>query len=85
MGGYGSDSEDRVELTCCAIARGERLLGQALEGNEVAVVGILDLRGAGRGAVSVGWPLDATTSSNCTPPDLDHAGHAGRLPGVPEA
>src|ERR1700677_3541098 len=31
VGGYGSDSEDRVELTRAAIERGERLLGRSLE------------------------------------------------------
>src|SRR5918912_349158 len=31
FGGYGSDSGDRTELTKCALARGERLLGEPLE------------------------------------------------------
>jgi phosphoglycolate phosphatase len=56
-GGYGSDSEDRVELTRCAIRRGERLLGRALDGAEVAVVGDtpLDIAAAqGAGVVSIG-------------------------------
>ena len=30
FGGYGSDSGDRTELTKCALARGERLLGEPL-------------------------------------------------------
>ena len=30
MGGYGSDAEDRVELTRIAIRRGERLLGESI-------------------------------------------------------
>ncbi len=57
VGGYGSDSEDRVELTRCAIRRGETLLGRALAGAEVAVVGDtpLDISAAqGAGAVAVG-------------------------------
>jgi phosphoglycolate phosphatase len=39
VGGYGSDAEDRVELTRIAIRRGERLLGESLSGEDVAVVG----------------------------------------------
>ncbi len=57
VGGYGSDSEDRVELTRCAIRRGERLLGRSLADDEVAVVGDtpLDISAAqGAGVVSVG-------------------------------
>jgi phosphoglycolate phosphatase-like HAD superfamily hydrolase len=57
VGGYGSDSEDRVELTRAAIERGERLLGERLELEEVFVVGDtpLDIAAAeGAGAVSVG-------------------------------
>jgi phosphoglycolate phosphatase len=58
VGGYGSDSEDRVELTRAAIRRGERLLGTALDaGEEVAVVGDTPLdiaAGHGAGAVAVG-------------------------------
>jgi len=56
VGGYGSDSEDRVALTRAAIERGERLLGQALSGEQVFVVGDtpLDVAAAqGAGAVSV--------------------------------
>jgi phosphoglycolate phosphatase len=57
VGGYGSDSEDRVELTQAAIKRGERLLGEALDPSRVAVVGDtpLDISAAqGAGVVSVG-------------------------------
>jgi phosphoglycolate phosphatase len=57
IGGYGSDSEDRVALTRAAVDRGERLLGQALDLREVFVVGDtpLDIAAAqGVGAVSVG-------------------------------
>ncbi len=57
VGGYGSDSEDRVELTLAAIKRGERLLGESLDPREVAVVGDtpLDISAAqGAGVVSVG-------------------------------
>jgi phosphoglycolate phosphatase len=57
VGGYGSDSEDRVELTRMAVERGERLLDRALDLREVFVVGDtpLDIAAAeGVGAVSVG-------------------------------
>ncbi len=57
VGGYGSDSEDRVALTRAAIERGERLLEQRLGAGEVFVVGDtpLDVAAAeGAGAVSVG-------------------------------
>jgi phosphoglycolate phosphatase-like HAD superfamily hydrolase len=39
FGGYGSDSEDRVELTRCALARGGRLIGQELDPKQCFVVG----------------------------------------------
>ncbi len=57
VGGYGSDSEDRVVLTQAAVDRGARLLGHALDLREVFVVGDtpLDIAAAqGVGAVSVG-------------------------------
>jgi phosphoglycolate phosphatase len=57
VGGYGSDSEDRVALTRTAVERGEQLLGDALDLNQVFVVGDtpLDIAAAkGVGAVSVG-------------------------------
>lgn len=57
LGGYGSDSEDRVALTRAAITRGERMLDGPLDLSEVLVVGDtpLDIAAAeGVGAVSVG-------------------------------
>jgi phosphoglycolate phosphatase-like HAD superfamily hydrolase len=57
FGGYGSDSGDRIELTKCALARGERLLGEALDPKQVMVVGDTpkDLDAAhGAGCVAVG-------------------------------
>ncbi|HEX5309953.1 MAG TPA: HAD family hydrolase [Solirubrobacteraceae bacterium] len=56
VGGYGSDSEDRVELTRVAIERGEQLLGRKFDPEQVFVVGDtpLDVAAAeGAGAVSV--------------------------------
>jgi phosphoglycolate phosphatase len=57
VGGYGSDSEDRVALTRIAVDRGERMLEASLDLGEVFVVGDtpLDIAAAkGVGAVSVG-------------------------------
>jgi phosphoglycolate phosphatase-like HAD superfamily hydrolase len=57
FGGYGSDSGDRIELTKCALARGERLLGEPLDPKQVLVVGDTpkDLDAAhGAGCVAVG-------------------------------
>jgi phosphoglycolate phosphatase len=57
LGGYGSDSEDRVVLTQTAIDRARRMLDGPLELSEVLVVGDtpLDIAAAeGVGAVSVG-------------------------------
>jgi phosphoglycolate phosphatase len=57
VGGYGSDSEDRVALTRAAVERGQRLLGRQLDLRDVFVVGDtpLDIAAAqGVGAVSVG-------------------------------
>jgi phosphoglycolate phosphatase-like HAD superfamily hydrolase len=57
VGGYGSDSDDRVELTRTAMRRGEKLLGEPLDGR-VTVVGDTPLdvcaaRGAGLESVGV--------------------------------
>lgn len=57
VGGYGSDSEDRVELTRTAIERGAHLLDGRPDPGEVFVVGDtpLDIAAAeGVGAVSIG-------------------------------
>jgi phosphoglycolate phosphatase len=72
VGGYGSDSADRVELTATAIKRGERLLGRSLDPREVAVVGDtpLDISAAqGVGVVSIGvatgkYDLDELRAAN---------------------
>ncbi len=57
LGGYGSDSEDRTELTRIAVARAEHMLDAPLDPRDVRVVGDtpLDIAAAeGVGAVSVG-------------------------------
>jgi phosphoglycolate phosphatase len=57
VGGYGSDSEDRAQLTRAAVTRGERMLDGLVDLEEVFVVGDtpLDIAAAeGVGAVSVG-------------------------------
>ncbi len=75
VGGYGSDSEDRVELTRAAIERGERLLGCALDLREVFVVGDtpLDIAAAeGVGAVSVGVASGRYDMEELRAADPDH-------------
>jgi phosphoglycolate phosphatase len=57
VGGYGSDSTDRTELTRRAIERASNVLGRTLERDQVLVVGDtpLDIQGAhGAGAIGVG-------------------------------
>lgn len=57
FGGYGSDSNDRTELTRTAIARGGSIVGHTLEPSHVLVVGDtpLDIRAARAvSAVAVG-------------------------------
>jgi phosphoglycolate phosphatase len=75
VGGYGSDSEDRVALTRVAIERGERLLGHALDLNQVFVVGDtpLDIAAAeGVGAVSVGVASGRYDVEELRAADPDH-------------
>ena len=87
VGGYGSDSEDRVELTTTAIGRGERLLGTSLDLRQVAVVGDtpLDISAAeGAGVVSIGvatgkYDLDEMRAAN---PDHALADLTESFPGV---
>lgn len=76
FGGYGSDSEDRVELTEAAIGRGERLLGHALDPRQVAVVGDtpLDISAAkGAGVVSVGVATGKYNLDELRATNPDHA------------
>jgi phosphoglycolate phosphatase len=87
VGGYGSDSEDRVQLTRVAVERGEHLLGRSLHAREVAVVGDtpLDISAAqGAGVVSVGvasgkYDLDELRAAN---PDHALASLTEPFPGV---
>jgi phosphoglycolate phosphatase len=75
VGGYGSDSEDRVALTRAAVERGERLLGHALDLAEVFVVGDtpLDIAAAkGVGAVSVGVASGRYDVAELEAVDPDH-------------
>lgn len=72
LGGYGSDSEDRIALTRTAIERGEKRLGRRLEPEQIAVVGDtpLDVDAAeGVGVVSV-----AVASGRYTIEQLQEAG-----------
>lgn len=87
VGGYGSDSEDRIQLTRCAIKRGERLLGRSLENHQIAVVGDtpLDIAAAqGVDVVSIGvasgkYDLDELRVAN---PDYALASLAEPFPGL---
>jgi phosphoglycolate phosphatase len=75
VGGYGSDSEDRVELTRAAVRRAEHLLGHALDLREVFVVGDtpLDIAAAeGAGAVSVGVASGRYNVAELQAADPDH-------------
>jgi phosphoglycolate phosphatase-like HAD superfamily hydrolase len=75
VGGYGSDSEDRVELTRCAISRGERLLGSSLDPLQVVVVGDtpLDISAAkGAGVVSVGVASGKYSTQQLREANADH-------------
>jgi phosphoglycolate phosphatase-like HAD superfamily hydrolase len=57
FGGYGSDSNDRTELTRSAIARGGAIVGHSIDASRVLVVGDtpLDIEAARAvGAVAVG-------------------------------
>jgi phosphoglycolate phosphatase len=57
VGGYGSDSADRTELTRCGVERAGAMLGKNLQRDEVLVVGDTPLdisAAAGAGATSVG-------------------------------
>ncbi len=88
VGGYGSDSEDRVALTRAAVERGGRLLGHALDLSEVFVVGDtpLDIAAAkGVGAVSVGVASGRYNVAELKAADPDHvlASLADPFPGEP--
>ncbi|HEY5192877.1 MAG TPA: HAD family hydrolase [Solirubrobacteraceae bacterium] len=88
VGGYGSDSENRVALTQAAVDRGERLLDQALDLREVFVVGDtpLDIAAAkGVGAVSVGVASGRYDVEELEAADPDHvlASLADPFPGEP--
>jgi phosphoglycolate phosphatase len=87
VGGYGSDSEERVELTTTAVKRAERLLGTSLDPRQVAVVGDtpLDISAAqGVGVVSIGvatgkYDLDELRAAN---PDYALGSLEEPFPGV---
>jgi phosphoglycolate phosphatase-like HAD superfamily hydrolase len=72
FGGYGSDAEDRTELTRRAIQRAAAILGRPLEAQHVMVVGDtpLDVEAAhGAGAIAVG-----VASGHYAVEELDKAG-----------
>ena len=76
VGGYGSDSADRVELTRTAVKRAERRLGRSLDPRQVAVVGDtpLDISAAqDAGVVSVGVATGKYDLDELRAADPDHA------------
>jgi phosphoglycolate phosphatase-like HAD superfamily hydrolase len=88
VGGYGSDSEDRVELTRIAVTRGESMLDGPLDLREVLVVGDtpLDIAAAeGVGAVSVGVASGRYGVEELSAAGADHvlASLADPFPGEP--
>jgi phosphoglycolate phosphatase len=75
LGGFGSDSENRVALTRVAIERGEDMLGSALDLSEILVVGDtpLDIAAAkGVGAVSVGVASGRYSVEELSAAEADH-------------
>jgi phosphoglycolate phosphatase len=88
VGGYGSDSEDRLALTRVAVERGERLLARRVGMQEVVVVGDtpLDIAAAeGVGAVSVGVASGRYSVQELQAAGADHAipSLADPFPGAP--
>jgi phosphoglycolate phosphatase len=88
VGGYGSDSEDRVALTRVAVERGERMLDAPLDLSDVFVVGDtpLDIAAAeGVGAVSVGVASGRYGVDELIAAGADHvlASLADSFPGEP--
>jgi phosphoglycolate phosphatase len=89
VGGYGSDSEDRVALTRIAVDRGEMMLDASLDLGEVFVVGDtpLDIAAAkGVGAVSVGVASGRYGVHELSAAGADHvlSSLADPFPGEPE-
>jgi phosphoglycolate phosphatase-like HAD superfamily hydrolase len=72
FGGYGSDSEDRTELTRIAVRRAEMTVGEELDATEMLVVGDtpLDVE-AGHGA---GSPVVGVASGKFSADQLEQAG-----------
>jgi phosphoglycolate phosphatase len=90
VGGYGSDSEDRVALTRTAIERGERMLDGPFDLSEVIVVGDtpLDIAAAeGVGAVSVGVASGRYGVDELSAAGADHvlASLVDPFPGTPSS
>ncbi|MBK9140061.1 MAG: HAD hydrolase-like protein [Verrucomicrobia bacterium] len=83
VGGFGDDDEDRNRLVAVGRARGERLLGRALAGDEVLVVG--DTPADVRCGRAIGAKVLAVATGGASPealrqsqpdwlvPDLTHA------------
>lgn len=75
VGGYGSDSPDRTELTRCGIARAGAVLGTPVDPHHVWVVGDtpLDIAAAhGAGAVAIGVASGVYSSDALRDAGADH-------------
>jgi phosphoglycolate phosphatase len=83
FGGYGSDSEDRIELTRCALARGGRLVGRDLDPSKCFVVGDTpkDIEaGHGAGCLAVGTATGHYSADQLREVGADHVMSSLREP-----
>jgi len=75
FGGYGSDSEDRIELTRRALERGGRLIGHPLEPSQCFVVGDTpkDIdAGHGAGCLTIGTATGHYSADELRDAGADH-------------
>jgi len=83
FGGYGSDSEDRIELTRCALTRGGRLIGQELDPKRCFVVGDTpkDIdAGHGAGCLAIGTATGHYSADELRAAGADHVMSSLREP-----
>src|SRR2546423_8194817 len=83
FGGYGSDSEDRIELTRRALERGGRLVGRSLEPSHCFVVGDTpkDIdAGHGAGCLAIGTATGHYSAGELRAAGADHVMSSLREP-----